>query len=204
MLSELVTLSALDEGSKQSFKVRAYENAGLGLEGDGRDITTLSLKELIGINGVGKATASKVIEFVETGKVEKLEALRAAYPPDFVELSRIPGLGPKTLLLVRSELGVENVEQLKQAIADEKLRELPGLGETSEAKISKAIERLGLTGKDRRTPIADALPWPSAWWTTCERFPRRSTPSSAAAFGGCRRRSVTSISPCRRRSLPRS
>ena len=158
MLSELVTLSALDEGSKQSFKVRAYENAGLGLEADGRDITTLSLKELTGINGVGKATASKVIELVETGKVEKLEALRAAYPPEFVELSRIPGLGPKTLLLVRSELGVENVEQLKEAIADEKLRELPGLGETSEAKISKAIERLGLTGKDRRTPIADALP----------------------------------------------
>ena len=158
MLGELVTLSALAEGSKQSFKVRAYENAGLGLEADGRDITTLSLKELTGINGVGKATASKVIELVETGKVEKLEALRAAYPPEFVELSRIPGLGPKTLLLVRSELGVENVEQLKQAIADEKLRELPGLGETSEAKISKAIERLGLTGKDRRTPIADALP----------------------------------------------
>jgi len=158
MLSELVTLSALDEGSKQSFKVRAYENAGLGLEADGRDITTLSLKELTGINGVGKATASKVIELVETGKVEKLEALRSAYPPEFVELSRIPGLGPKTLLLVRSELGVENVEQLKQAIAAEKLRELPGLGETSEAKISKAIERLGLTGKDRRTPIADALP----------------------------------------------
>jgi len=44
MLAELVTLSALDEGSKQSFKVRAYENASLGLEADGRDITTLSMK----------------------------------------------------------------------------------------------------------------------------------------------------------------
>lgn len=158
MLSELVVLTALAEGSKQSFKVRAYENAGLGLEADGRDITTMTLKELTSIDGVGKATASKVLELVETGKVEKLEALRAEFPPEFVELSRIPGLGPKTLMLVRSELGVENVDQLKKAIADEKLRGLPGLGETSEAKISKAIERLGLTGKDRRTPIADALP----------------------------------------------
>ncbi len=158
MLSELVTLTALAEGSKQSFKVRAYENAGLGLEADGRDITSLSMKELVSIDGVGKATASKIIELAETGKVQKLETLREQFPPDFVELSRIPGLGPKTLILVRSELGVENVEQLKQAIADEKLRDLPGLGATSEAKISKAIERLGLTGKDRRTPIADALP----------------------------------------------
>ena len=158
MLSELVTLTGLDEGSPQSFKVRAYEKAGLSLESDGRDITTLPMKELVKIDGVGKATASKIVEFVETGKVEKLETLRAKYPPEFVELSRIPGLGPKTLMLVRSELGIENVEQLKQAIEDEKLRTLPGLGETSEAKISKSIERLGLTGKDRRTPIADALP----------------------------------------------
>lgn len=158
MLSELVTLTALDEGSPQSFKVRAYEKAGLALQTDGRDITTLSAGELVKIDGVGKATASKILEFVETGSVEKLDTLRALYPPDFVELSRIPGVGPKTLKLLRSQLGVENVEQLREAIADEKLRTLAGLGPTSEAKIEKAIERLGLTGKDRRTPIADALP----------------------------------------------
>ncbi len=158
MLSQLVTLTALDEGSPQSFKVRAYEKAGLALQSDGRDITTLTSTELVKVDGVGKATASKILEFVETGKVEKLETLRKKYPPDFVELSKIPGVGPKTLKLLRSELAVENVEQLRTAIAEEKLRTLPGLGATSEAKIEKAIDRLGLTGKDRRTPIADALP----------------------------------------------
>ena len=158
MLSELVTLTALDEGSPQSFKVRAYEKAGLALQSDGRDVTTLKMSELVKIDGVGKATASKILEFVETGSVEKLDTLRKKFPPDFVELSKIPGVGPKTLMLLRSELGVENVEQLRAAIAEEKLRTLPGLGATSEAKIEKAIERLGLTGKDRRTPIADALP----------------------------------------------
>lgn len=158
MLSELVTLTGLAEGSPQAFKVRAYEKASLGLESDGRELATLSLKELTGITGVGKATASKVLEFVESGSVEKLNVLRKEFPPEFVQLSRIPGLGPKTLMLVRSELGVENVEQLKEAIASQKLRTLPGLGETSEAKIAKAIDRLGLTGKDRRTPIAEALP----------------------------------------------
>ena len=158
MLGELITLSALDEGSPQSFKVRAYEKAKLSLEADGRDITSLTTTELTKIDGVGKATASKIREFVDTGSVEKLDKLRAAYPPEFVELSRIPGLGPKTLKLVRSELSIENVEQLKAAIEAEQLRTLPGLGATSEAKIAKAIDRLGLTGKDRRTPIADALP----------------------------------------------
>ena len=158
MLGELIALSALDEGSPQSFKVRAYEKAKLSLEADGRDLVGLTMSELTKVDGVGKATASKIREFVDTGSVEKLEKLRAAYPPAFVELSRIPGLGPKTLKLVRSELGIENVEQLTDAIKAEKLRDLPGLGATSEAKIAKAIGRLGMTGKDRRTPIADALP----------------------------------------------
>jgi DNA polymerase (family 10) len=138
--------------------VRAYDNARRALEAHGGDITTLSVAELTKIGGVGKATATKIRELIETGSVAKLEALRAAYPPSVVELSRIPGLGPKTLKLVRSHLGVEDVESLRAAIESEQLRTLPGLGATTEKKIARAIERLGLTGKDRRTPVADALP----------------------------------------------
>ena len=139
MLDELVTLTSLHEGSPQSFKVRAYEKAKLSLEADGRDLASLTMKDLTAVDGVGKATASKIRELVEHGSVEKLETLRREYPPDFVALSRIPGLGPKTLKVIRNELGVENVEQLKSAIEEEKLRTLPGLGKTSEAKIAKAI-----------------------------------------------------------------
>ncbi len=85
----------------------------------------------------------------------KLESLRAKYPPGVVELTKIPGLGPKTLKMIRSELGVEDIEGLQEAIAAERLRDLPGLGEKSEEKIRKAMERLGLHGKDRRTPLVE-------------------------------------------------
>ncbi len=158
MLSELVTLTTIDEQSPQSFKVRAYDNARLAVEAHTGDITTLDEKELAKINGLGKATASKIREFVDTGRVAKLDALRETYPPAFVALSRIPGVGPKTLSLMRSELGIENVDQLRAAIDQQKIRELPRMGAKSEEKIAKAIDRLGLTGKDRRTPIADAMP----------------------------------------------
>ncbi len=158
MLDELAALTALDEGSPQSFKVRAYDNAKRSLMATGLEISELSLKEMVALDGVGKATASKIRELVDGGTVEKLEKLRVEYPPAVVEMSRIPGMGPKTVQLVRAKLGVHDVEALKQAIADEKLRTLPGLGATSEAKIAKAIERLGMSGKDRRTPIADAMP----------------------------------------------
>ncbi len=157
MLAELAKLTALDEGSPQAFRVRAYENALHGIEGHQGEIVGLDKKALTEINGVGASTADKILEFVATGSVTKLDDLRAKYPPAFVELTKIPGLGPKTLKLIRSELGVEDIEGLKAAIAGERLRELPGLGKTSEEKIAKAIERLGLHGKDRRTPLIEAL-----------------------------------------------
>ena len=158
MLVELAKLTALDEGSPQAFKVRAYEAAIQGLEGYSGDIQEASKSDLIKIKGVGGSTADKIIELREGGKVAKLENLREKYPPSFVELTRIPGLGPKTLKTIRRELGVEDIESLKAAIDAQQLRELPGLGRTSEEKIGKAIERLGLHGKDRRTPLAEALP----------------------------------------------
>jgi DNA polymerase (family 10) len=158
ILAELAKLTALDEGSPQAFRVRAYENALHGIEAYPGELSGLGKQQLVEIKGVGASTADKILEFMTSGTVAKLEALRTKYPPRFVELTKIPGLGPKTLKLIRSELGVEDIDGLRQAIASERLRELPGLGKTSEEKIARAIERLGLHGKDRRTPLVEALP----------------------------------------------
>ena len=157
-LYEMARLTTLAEESPQSFKVRAYENAAHGIEGTTASVEDMTVADLVAIKGVGRSIAERIREFVETGTSEKLEQLRADYPLPFVELTKVPGLGPKTLNMIRRELGVENLDDLNRAIADEQLRELPGLGKTSEEKIARAIQRLGLHGKDRRTPIADALP----------------------------------------------
>ena len=157
MLVELTKLTALDEGSPQAFKVRAYENAIAGIEGHHGELSGLTKAELTEIKGVGNSTADKILELEATGKVAKLETLREMYPPAFVALTKIPGLGPKTLKMLRSQLGIEDIEGLKEAVDAEQLRELPGLGEKSEQKIARAIDRLGLHGKDRRTPLVEVL-----------------------------------------------
>ncbi|MFP5330872.1 MAG: DNA polymerase/3'-5' exonuclease PolX [Acidimicrobiia bacterium] len=157
MLWELHALTVLDEGSPQSFKARAYEKAVAAIESAGVDVTSMDKKELTALDGVGGSTADKILEFLATGTVDKIERLRALYPPEFVALSKIPGVGPKTLKALRAELGIENLDDLKAAIASEQLRTVPGLGKTSEEKIAMAIERLGMHGKDRRTPIAEAM-----------------------------------------------
>jgi len=158
MLAEFARLTALDEGSTQSFKVRAYENAINGIEGYPGNVAVLDQGGLVGIKGVGESIGARIREYVETGSVVKLDELRTMYPNSFVELLKIPGLGPKTLKQIRAELGIENLDDLRSAIDRQALRELPGLGKTTEEKIARSIERLGLHGKDRRTPIADALP----------------------------------------------
>ena len=158
MLAELARLTSLDEGSPQSFKVRAYENAIHGIEGYPGNVATLDQKELVAIKGVGGSIATRIREYIDTGTVVKLDELRIKYPAPLVELLKIPGLGPKTLKTLRSELNIQNLDDLKSAIEREALRDLPGLGKTTEEKIAKSIERLGMHGKDRQTPIADALP----------------------------------------------
>ena len=158
MLAELARLTSLDEGTPQSFKVRAYENAIHGIEGFPGNIAGLDQKELVAIKGVGGSIATRIREYIDTGSVAKLEELRIKYPAPLIDLLKIPGLGPKTLKTLRAELNIENLDDLKSAIDREALREVAGLGKTTEEKIARSIERLGMHGKDRRTPIADALP----------------------------------------------
>ena len=146
---ELVQLSTLDEGAPNAFRVRAYETAMEAIAAQRRDLATLSERELTAIEGIGASTAKKIREFYTTGTIAKVVELRKVYPPEFVALTRIPGLGPKTLLKLRDALGVTNVETLAAAIVNKQLRTVPGLGAKMEEKILHAIARMGETGGPR-------------------------------------------------------
>jgi DNA polymerase (family 10) len=157
-LRELAELTVLDEQNPQSFRARAYENAVNALGACGDEIARMSKAELKAIDGVGASMADKIRELIDTGKIAKLEELRKKYPPEYVELSKIPGLGPKRMARLHAELGVASVADLRKAIDSQRLRELSGFGVKMEGTLRKAIERLGMTGKERRTPIAEAMP----------------------------------------------
>jgi DNA polymerase (family 10) len=158
MLKELAELTTLDEGDPQSFRVRAYENAAHGVGGYAGDIAALDLKGLQKIENVGKSTAEKIRELLTTGKVAKLEGLRAKHPPSVVALMRLPGVGPKAVQRLRAELNVQSIDDLKGALAAHALRSLKGFGEKSEAKLAEAVARLDASGEGTRTPISVALP----------------------------------------------
>ena len=158
MLQELVDLLVMAEGSKQAFRVRAYEKALAAVLALPTPAAEMTEAQLIKVPGIGKGTASKIREYVDTGAVSRIVELRKRFPAEMMELTRIPGLGPKTVVMLRDQLGVGSVDELQAAIASDSLQGLPGLGPKSQVKIAAAIERIGLHGKDRRTPISDALP----------------------------------------------
>jgi DNA polymerase (family 10) len=158
MLRELAELTILDEGDPQSFRVRAYENAAHAISAQATDLGRLTVKDLQKIGNVGKSTAEKIRELIETGKVAKLEALRQKHPPGIVALMRLPGLGPKAVARLRAELDVQSLADLRGALAAHRLRDLRGFGEKSEEKLLRTLERMDKEGGVGRTPISVALP----------------------------------------------
>lgn len=156
-LRQLVAFTQLEDGQSQSFRTRAYEKAIDAIAMRSEAVAGLSLGELTAIEGVGDSTARKIIEFRENGSIAKVERLKERFPVSMLELMRVPGLGPKTILALQAHLGVTDVEGLRHAIETEQLRTLPGLGPKSEAKIAEAIQLLGIHSDETRTPIFDAM-----------------------------------------------
>jgi DNA polymerase (family X) len=158
MLRELAELTEIDEANPQSFRVRAYQSAAQAIAAQATDLGRLTVRELQQIHGIGKSTAEKIRELLETGRVAKLDALRQKHPPGVVALQRIPGVGPKALARLRSELGVTSVDDLRGVLAAQRVRELAGFGAKSEEKLAQALARLDAEGSIGRTPISVALP----------------------------------------------
>ena len=138
------------------FRVRAYDRGARALSGYGADLTGLSERELAAIPGVGKAIAAKVREYLDTGRVAKLEELRAEVPTGLRALLRVPGLGPSKARLVHEALGVSSPEELTAAVAAGRVAGLPGMGQRTEANLRRALERMA--GGVEGIPLAVALP----------------------------------------------
>ncbi len=94
------------------------------------------------IPGVGKAISDKLAELATTGRSEYRDRLLAEFPTSLLEMLRLPGLGPKTVRLIYTELGVRTLDDLRAAAVDGRLRGLRGLSERTEQLVLEGIERL--------------------------------------------------------------
>jgi len=138
------------------YKTLAYRKAADSLVNLGRDVNDVWKEDkLTEIPGVGKAIAEKIDELLSTGRLEYLEKLEAEVPPSLVDVLQVPDVGPKKAALFWRKAGITNLADLEAAARAGKLRDLPGMGEKSEAKVIAGIEAVA-----RRT---DRIPLGRAW-----------------------------------------
>ncbi|HQE24427.1 MAG TPA: DNA polymerase/3'-5' exonuclease PolX [Candidatus Atribacteria bacterium] len=155
LLEDIATL--LEMKGESRFRVVAYEEAARRIESWPEPIEEVWKKgKLREIPGIGESIASKIEEYLSTGKLSYLEELTREIPPEVIQLTAIPGVGPKTAKLLYDQLGIKSIEDLEKAIAEQKLRQLPRLGAKSEEKIRKGIEMF--KKQSGRMLLGQALP----------------------------------------------
>jgi len=113
--------------------IRDYPGAVEGLAADGAD----AVQE---IEGVGDAIASKVVEYVETGEIEELEELRADLPVEMGALTRVEGVGPKTVGTLYEALGIRTLDDLAAAAENGEIQDVSGFGARTEQNILDNLE----------------------------------------------------------------
>ncbi len=144
----------------QIHRILAYRKAAESIDALGRDINVVYAEgKLTDIPGIGETLAAKIEEMLTTGRLEFYDKLAQEIPPSLVDLLRVEGLGPKRVKQVYDTLGITTLDALATAAREGKLRDLPGMGQKSEAKIIAGIEALSRHGDDR---VSVGVAWPIA------------------------------------------
>jgi DNA polymerase (family 10) len=125
------------------FRIRAYRRAARTIEDLPRSAAEMiaSGEDLAELPGIGADLAGKIAEFVDTKHLAVLDAAKARLPAGIVELTNVPGIGPKKARALYDKLKVHSVADLKMAATAGKLHGLAGFGVKSETKLLAELKR---------------------------------------------------------------
>ena len=147
----------LELKGENAFRVRAYRRAAQNLSTLTEDVGSLAARgRLDDIPGVGSDLAGKIDEYLKTGRMETLEALRREVPTGLADLMSVPGVGPKTARLLHERLKLTDLAQLEALARAGKLRGLPGIQAKTEQNLLRGIALV--RGGQARMPLGRALP----------------------------------------------
>jgi DNA polymerase (family 10) len=161
-LAEIFSLlaDAIEFKGGNQFKITAYRKASRIIKDLSCDLKEFSEeKSLTAISGIGEGIAKKIKEYIETGKVSKLDEETKDIPKGIFEMMKIPYLGPKTLKLAHEELNINTLAQLKKAMDNGSLVKLPRMGKKKVERLKGAINLFEKSeiGK-KRFVIGDVYP----------------------------------------------
>ncbi|MCS7172107.1 MAG: DNA polymerase/3'-5' exonuclease PolX [Armatimonadetes bacterium] len=168
LLNEIADL--LEVKGESPFRVNAYRRAARAMESLTEDIEELAARgALEEIPGVGKSIAEKIREYLHTGRIAYHAELLRELPAGITTLLRIPGLGPKTAMLIYQHLGITTLEELEQAARSGRLVGLPRMGQKTVENILRGIEQVRRAGK--RLPLGTVRPYAQEIVARLQRLP---------------------------------
>lgn len=126
--------------NENPFRSKAIASASFKIDKLPFAAATASMEQISEQPGIGKSTAEKIIQILETGTFPDLEALIAKTPAGILEMLKIKGLGPKKVQVIWNDLAIESVGELYYACNENRLIEAKGFGLKTQEDIKKAIE----------------------------------------------------------------
>ncbi len=123
------------------FRIRAYQNAAITVEDHSVPLRKMveAGADLTELQGIGKDIGGYITELIQSGTVQLIDDLEKEIPRSLIEVTRVPGVGPKRTRKLWKELGIETVEALAEAARAGEVAKLSGFGAKSQQKILDAI-----------------------------------------------------------------
>jgi DNA polymerase (family X) len=155
-LDELGDLSELDGAA--IYRVVAYRNAAKAVRDSPVSVLNLARHgRATELPGVGKIIEEKIIALADTGDIPAAAKLRAKFPPGVIDMTHLPGLGPKRVRRLYEELGIDSLDALRAAADEQRIRKLKGFGPKAEEAILASLRLDGAGEKPKRVVLDRAL-----------------------------------------------
>ena len=150
----------LEFKDENPFRVRAYRNAARAIRDLTESVSAIvadNWERLLAIEGIGKAVADKAATLARTGRLPQLDELLAEIPESVLAIMRIPGIGPKKAAALYHQLGVQTLDELKQACEAGRVRELKGFAAKTERAILEGLALASAAGQRLYWAEADQI-----------------------------------------------
>lgn len=155
-LGELATLYELDGANR--FRVIAYREAARVIRDCPHSVAELAQEgRATDLQGVGETLQMKIVALLDEGEIPAAVKLKKKLPATLVEITRIPGVGAKTVRKMYDELGIASLEDLRVAASEHRLRGVKGLGAKLEENVLEALDRIESEGHEARRLLSETL-----------------------------------------------
>ena len=155
-LDELAVLYELDGANR--FRVLAYKDAAKIIREYPHSVGEMAVAgTATEIDGIGDTLQTKIVALIDEGAIPAAVKLKEKYPATLVEVTKLPGIGSKTVRKMHDELGITSIADLRDAAEQQRLRGVKGLGEKLEENVLASIAKLEAEGPGERHLLSEVL-----------------------------------------------